>query len=133
MITGNNEELVDKETFEHLWVDLAAKLNDIGPPEHTVVEWKKIWSAHKSYRNRRRSGTVTNLSLRSDKPRKRPRLGNLCCLLLWWFFSCYPSRFATVSKSSVLVFHCNTSDIDDSYFDRDVNVYSQPDDFYAFV
>lgn len=41
----NNEELIDKETFALLWVDLAARLNDIGPPDHTVLEWKKIWSS----------------------------------------------------------------------------------------
>lgn len=69
MIVANNEELVGKETFGQLWVNLVEKLNDIGPPEHTETEWRKIWSAHKYYKNRKRHSST---SLIGDKV---PRLG----------------------------------------------------------
>lgn len=77
--TGNNEELIDKETFGNLWLNLAAKLNDIGPPEHTVVEWKKIWSSHKSYNNRKR---ITSEPLRIHLHSKVSRRGKILFILL---------------------------------------------------
>lgn len=30
------------------WEVLSKQLNDLGPPTHTINEWKKIWSEHKS-------------------------------------------------------------------------------------
>lgn len=50
-IVDNNEGLIAKDAFDLLWENLASELNDIGPPDHTAAEWKKIWSEHKK-RNR---------------------------------------------------------------------------------
>ncbi|KAG4070682.1 hypothetical protein HA402_013602 [Bradysia odoriphaga] len=37
-----------KSEYSSQWEVLARELNDIGPPEHTGLEWRRIWTAHKS-------------------------------------------------------------------------------------
>lgn len=49
----HDESQIDKATFDLLWDNLAAKLNYIGPPDHTTSEWRRIWSVHK-YKNKRK-------------------------------------------------------------------------------
>lgn len=51
---NNNEELMDRDSFQKLWDELAQKLNVIGPPYHTIFEWKRIWSEHKYNKKRKR-------------------------------------------------------------------------------
>lgn len=55
IIVENNEGLIGKDSYVALWENLAAQLNDIGPPEHTSIEWKKNWSEHKYNKRRSRS------------------------------------------------------------------------------
>lgn len=49
----NDGKQMDKKTYESLWDNLAAQLNDIGPPDHTTSEWKRIWSVHKYNKKRK--------------------------------------------------------------------------------
>lgn len=62
----HNAELLDKCTFDSLWNELAAKLNDIGQPDHTTAEWKRIWSVHKYNRKKRRIAEIDNQDTEQD-------------------------------------------------------------------
>lgn len=66
---------MDKNTYNLLWDDLAAKLNDIGPPAHSMTEWKRIWTVHKHYIKRKRLINDSDTEER-EEPRKIVCLGN---------------------------------------------------------
>lgn len=51
----NNESLMDSETFHKSWGELVVALNGIGPPHHTVMEWRRVWSDFKYNKKRKRS------------------------------------------------------------------------------
>lgn len=50
-----HEELMSKDTFDKLWVDLSNQLNDLGPPTRTLQEWKRVRSDQKYNQKRKRS------------------------------------------------------------------------------
>lgn len=68
-IVDHNEGLIEKSTRNLLWQNLAIELNDIGPPDHTVAEWKKIWSQNKKRK-------LSSSSLCAEKPLKASKIGN---------------------------------------------------------
>ena len=49
----NNESFMDSDLFQKNWSDLVVDLNGIGPPSHTVVEWRRVWSDFK-YNSKKR-------------------------------------------------------------------------------
>lgn len=57
----HNEALIDTTTFERLWNDLTVKLNSVGPPVHSNVEWKRVWSEHKYNKKRKLSSIESEL------------------------------------------------------------------------
>lgn len=54
----NNEELLHGDIFLELWNELAVKLNSIGPPNHTNIEWRRVWTEHKYNKKRKRLDAV---------------------------------------------------------------------------
>lgn len=54
---NHNEELLEPKTIDNLWINLSDKLNDIGPPVHTITEWKRVWTDHKYNKKRKRRST----------------------------------------------------------------------------
>ncbi|XP_037025666.1 uncharacterized protein LOC119067035 [Bradysia coprophila] len=44
-LAGKN---LTKEECSSCWDTLATELNKTGPPAHTALEWRRIWTAHKS-------------------------------------------------------------------------------------
>ncbi|XP_037042277.1 uncharacterized protein LOC119078684 [Bradysia coprophila] len=63
----HNVEEIDKTTYDMLWNDLAAKLNDVGPPAHTTSAWRRIWSLQK-YNNKRKRLTEPDFQVQPVKP-----------------------------------------------------------------
>lgn len=54
----NNEELLHDDIFIELWDELVVNLNSIGPPSHTNIEWKRVWTEHKCNKKRKRLDAV---------------------------------------------------------------------------
>lgn len=71
----HDEALIDKTTYDLLWENLAANLNDIGPPDHTVSEWRRIWSVHKH--NKKRKRLVESSESDTEVPASISHLGDL--------------------------------------------------------
>lgn len=61
-IIEHDETLIEKKVFGELWDDLAAKLNDIGPPAFSVAEWKKKWSFRKYNQKKQQAKRLAEIS-----------------------------------------------------------------------
>lgn len=48
------------------WDNLTAQLNSIGPPIHSSIAWRKIWSDYKANQKRKRSPGEINLNNEND-------------------------------------------------------------------
>lgn len=57
---AHNEDMIEKSVFNELWGNLAAQLNDIGPPAFTEAEWRRKWSIRKYNTKKRRLKTLAN-------------------------------------------------------------------------
>lgn len=51
----NNVEILDTITYNQRWDETTVKLNVMGPPQHSSIEWKRVWSERKYNRKRKRT------------------------------------------------------------------------------
>lgn len=58
---------MEKRVMNELWGDLAARLNDIGPPAFSEAEWKRKWTVHKHYEKKRRLKLLGDSETHSGK------------------------------------------------------------------
>ncbi len=56
----NNPELLDTITYNERWNEITMKLNNMGPPEHSRAEWKRVWSEKKYNKKRKRTDEGKN-------------------------------------------------------------------------
>lgn len=70
----HSEELISTDELDLLWNNLTVELNSIGPPTHSMAEWKQLWSKHKYSEKRKRLLAKGALVIESTSS-----TGNLSC------------------------------------------------------
>lgn len=56
-VIEHKETAMDKQELNELWNNLVEKLNSLGPPTFTNIEWRRKWSIFKYNSKRKKLST----------------------------------------------------------------------------